>query len=48
MSSTSNTAVTKTMEVNGTPFADREVGPTTGVPVVFLQMRTCRWLAPPI
>jgi pimeloyl-ACP methyl ester carboxylesterase len=33
---TSNEAVTKTVEVEGTPFACREVGPTTGVPVVFL------------
>ncbi|MDQ1545222.1 MAG: hypothetical protein QOH69_126 [Actinomycetota bacterium] len=33
---TSNEAVTKTVEVEGTPFAYREVGPTTGVPVVFL------------
>jgi pimeloyl-ACP methyl ester carboxylesterase len=36
MSSTSKDAVTKTVEVEGTPFAYREVGPTTGVPVVFL------------
>jgi pimeloyl-ACP methyl ester carboxylesterase len=36
MSSTSKEAVTKTLEVGGTPFAYREVGPTTGVPVVFL------------
>jgi acetyl esterase/lipase/alpha-beta hydrolase superfamily lysophospholipase len=35
-SATSNEAVTKTVEVEGTPFAYREVGPTTGVPVVFL------------
>src|SRR3954465_13962033 len=34
--STSVTAVTKTVAVDGTPFAYREVGPTTGVPVVFL------------
>src|SRR5580693_7660463 len=33
---TSNEAVTKTVEVEGTPFAYREVGPTTGIPVVFL------------
>ena len=32
----SKKAVTKTVEVEGTPFAYREVGPTTGVPVVFL------------
>ncbi|MFF3139225.1 alpha/beta fold hydrolase [Streptomyces mirabilis] len=32
----SNEAVTKTVEVGGTPFAYREVGPATGVPVVFL------------
>jgi len=36
MSSTSKEAVTKTVEVEGIPFAYREVGPTTGVPVVFL------------
>jgi pimeloyl-ACP methyl ester carboxylesterase len=36
MSATSNEAVTKIQEVDGTPFAYREVGPTTGVPVVFL------------
>jgi len=36
MSATSNEAVTKTVDVEGTPFAYREVGPTTGVPVVFL------------
>ena len=36
MSATSNEAVTKTVEVEGTRFAYREVGPTTGVPVVFL------------
>jgi pimeloyl-ACP methyl ester carboxylesterase len=36
MYSTSTKAVTKTVEVEGTPFAYREVGPTTGVPVVFL------------
>ena len=36
MSATSIEAVTKTVEVGGTPFAYREVGPTTGVPVVFL------------
>jgi pimeloyl-ACP methyl ester carboxylesterase len=35
-SATSNEAVTKTVEVEGTPFAYREVGPTTGVPVVLL------------
>ena len=29
-------AVTKTVQVEGTPFAYREVGPATGVPVVFL------------
>ncbi|MDT4984430.1 MAG: hypothetical protein QOF95_1920 [Pseudonocardiales bacterium] len=36
MSATSTQAPTKTVEVKGTPFAYREVGPTTGVPVVFL------------
>src|ERR1700721_2658565 len=36
MYSASKNAVTKTVEVDGTPFAYREVGPTTGVPVVFL------------
>jgi pimeloyl-ACP methyl ester carboxylesterase len=36
MSSTSAHAVTKTVAVQGTPFAYREVGPPTGVPVVFL------------
>src|SRR4051812_47858238 len=36
MSSTSKKAVTKTVDVGGTTFAYREVGPTTGVPVVFL------------
>jgi pimeloyl-ACP methyl ester carboxylesterase len=36
MSSTSKDAVTETVEVGGTSFAYREVGPTTGVPVVFL------------
>jgi pimeloyl-ACP methyl ester carboxylesterase len=36
MSSTSKNAVTKTVEVGGTSFAYREVGPLTGVPVVFL------------
>jgi pimeloyl-ACP methyl ester carboxylesterase len=36
MSSTSKEAVTKTVDVEGIPFAYREVGPTTGVPVVFL------------
>ncbi|MEV2210385.1 alpha/beta hydrolase [Streptomyces sp. NPDC050997] len=36
MSVTSKEAVTKTVEVGGTPFTYREVGPTTGVPVVFL------------
>src|SRR3954471_18428395 len=35
MSSTNKEAVTKTVEVEGTAFAYREVGPTTGVPVVF-------------
>jgi pimeloyl-ACP methyl ester carboxylesterase len=35
MSSTKE-AVTKTVAVEGTAFAYREVGPTTGVPVVFL------------
>jgi acetyl esterase len=32
----SKKAVTKTVDVEGTLFAYREVGPTTGVPVVFL------------
>jgi pimeloyl-ACP methyl ester carboxylesterase len=36
MSSTSKEAVTRTVEVEGTAFAYREVGPATGVPVVFL------------
>ena len=36
LSATSAEAVTKTVDVEGTPFAYREVGPTTGVPVVFL------------
>jgi pimeloyl-ACP methyl ester carboxylesterase len=36
MSSSSKTALSKTADVNGTPFAYREVGPATGVPVVFL------------
>jgi acetyl esterase/lipase/pimeloyl-ACP methyl ester carboxylesterase len=36
MYSTSKKAVTKTVEVAGTPFAYREVGPATGIPVVFL------------
>jgi pimeloyl-ACP methyl ester carboxylesterase len=36
MSATSKEAVTKTVEVGGSPFAYREVGPATGVPVVFL------------
>jgi pimeloyl-ACP methyl ester carboxylesterase len=36
MSSTSKDTATKTVEVEGTAFAYREVGPTTGVPVVFL------------
>ena len=36
MSATSKNAVTKTVDVGGTPFAYREVGPATGVAVVFL------------
>ncbi|MER5518380.1 alpha/beta hydrolase [Streptomyces sp. NPDC002763] len=36
MSATSKDAVTKTVDVGGTPFAYRELGPATGVPVVFL------------
>jgi len=36
MTSTSKDAVTKTVQVEGTPFAYREVGATEGVPVVFL------------
>jgi pimeloyl-ACP methyl ester carboxylesterase len=36
MSATSTKAPTKTVEVKGTSFAYREVGPTTGVPLVFL------------
>jgi len=36
MATTSKQAVTRTVEVDGTPFAYREVGPATGVPVVFL------------
>ena len=34
--STSKTAPTRTVDVGGTPFAYRELGPRTGVPVVFL------------
>jgi pimeloyl-ACP methyl ester carboxylesterase len=33
---TSRTAPTRTIDVGGTPFAYRELGPRTGVPVVFL------------
>ena len=36
MYSTSKNAVTTTVEVGATPFAYREVGPASGVPVVFL------------
>ena len=36
MPATSKEAVTKTVDVGGTPFAYREAGPATGVPVVFL------------
>src|SRR4051812_49666283 len=36
MSSTSMQAVPRTVEVEGTAFAYREVGPTAGIPVVFL------------
>src|ERR1700730_2402131 len=36
MASPTATAVTKTVAVDGTPFAYREVGSATGVPVVFL------------
>jgi len=36
MPATSKEAVTRTVEVGGTPFAYREAGPATGVPVVFL------------
>ncbi len=36
MSATSKQAVTKTVQVGATPFAYREVGPASGVPVVFL------------
>jgi pimeloyl-ACP methyl ester carboxylesterase len=36
MSSTSKDTATKTVEVEGTAFAYREVGPTASVPVVFL------------
>ena len=36
MYSTSKKAVTKTVEVEGTPFAYREAGPTIGIPLVFL------------
>jgi pimeloyl-ACP methyl ester carboxylesterase len=36
MSATSKQAVTKTVDVGGTPFAYREMGPAAGVPVVFL------------
>src|SRR4051794_28661547 len=40
MSSTTQEAVTKTVDVCGTTFAYREVGPETGVPVVFLHHST--------
>ena len=33
---TSRTAPTRTIDVRGTPFAYRELGPRTGVPLVFL------------
>ena len=33
---TSRTAPTRTINVGGTPFAYRELGPPTGVPLVFL------------
>ena len=36
MSTTNKEAVTESVEVDDTSFAYREVGPTTGVPVVFL------------
>ncbi|HET6985992.1 MAG TPA: alpha/beta hydrolase [Kribbella sp.] len=36
MSATSKEAATLSVDVEGTPFAYRDVGPTTGVPVVFL------------
>src|SRR4051812_38857996 len=36
MSSTSKDAATRTVAIDGTAFAYREVGPTTGVSVVFL------------
>jgi pimeloyl-ACP methyl ester carboxylesterase len=36
MSSTSKKAITKMVDVGGTPFAYREIGPTIGVPLVFL------------
>ena len=36
MDSTSENGVTKTVEVEGIPFAYREAGPATGIPVVFL------------
>nr|WSY54168.1 alpha/beta hydrolase [Streptomyces sp. NBC_00886] len=36
MSATSKEAVTKTVEVGETPFTYRELGPTAGIPVVFL------------
>jgi pimeloyl-ACP methyl ester carboxylesterase len=36
MSASSKNADTRTVDVGGIPFAYREVGPTTGVPVVFL------------
>ena len=35
-SQTSRTAPTRTIDVGGTPFAYRELGPRTGVPLVFL------------
>ena len=40
MSTTFNTAATKTIDVNGTSFVYREIGDKTGVPIVFLHHLT--------
>jgi pimeloyl-ACP methyl ester carboxylesterase len=40
MTVSSKDAVTKTVNVGGSPFAYREVGPTAGVPLVFLHHLT--------
>src|SRR6266498_4920096 len=36
MTTTFKDAPTKTIDVGGTPFAYRELGPATGLPVIFL------------